>query len=148
MNRECRSCARIALDAEIMIGYSQTGFVRARVREIGLGGLYVETAASLALDRPVEIIFRAPANGISRTHRWRATVRHIAADGVGLKYEPFVLTELPALLRLLQAAERQALERAEERTGLRFDGGMGKVSTVPGPSTGLRQDRRTPGREP
>lgn len=120
MNRERRCCARNALDTEILIGYSQSGFVRARARDISLGGLGVETNASFPLDRPVEIIFRAPANGTPRTHRWRATVKHVAPDGAGLKYEPFVLTELPALLWLLQVAEHRGLECAEKRTGLGF----------------------------
>ena len=140
MNTERRCCARNALDTEIMIGYSQSGFVHARVHDISLGGLGVETTASLALDRPVEVIFRASANGAPRTHRWRATVKHIAPDVIGLKYEPFVLTELPALLGLLQAAERQALERAEERTGLRLDSDPGYASPPPAPSSERRQD--------
>ncbi len=148
MEKEHRCCTRNTLDTEIMIGYSQTGFVRARVRDISLGGMGVETTVPFAPDRPVELIFRASANGAPRTHRWRATVKHIAPDGVGLKYEPFVLTELPALLGLLHAAERQAMERAGERTGLSLDSGQADASPVPAPSSGLRRVGRTPAREP
>jgi hypothetical protein len=144
VKKEHRCCARSTLDREIMIGYPQTGFVRAHVRDISLGGMYIETTALLTLNRPVELIFRVSANGAPRTHRWRATVRHIATDGAGLKYEPFVLTELPALLRLLRAAERQDLERNDERIGLRLDRDRGHASPAPTPSSGLRQDNQTP----
>ncbi len=146
MHRERRCCARNTLDSEIMIGYSQTGFVHAHVRDISLGGMGIETTVTLALDRPVELIFRASANGTPRTHRWRATVKHVAPDGVGLKYEPFVLTELPALLGLLQAAERQAMECAGERAGLNLDRGLDHETTAP--ASGLRRGGWTPAREP
>lgn len=112
MQREHRCCVRKALNREIMVGYSQTGFSRVHVRDIGLGGMRIEAAIPLAVNRPVELLIRASSNGTSRSHRWRATVRHVSPDGVGLKYEPFVLTELPALLELLQAADRQGMDCA------------------------------------
>lgn len=148
MQTEHRCCARKVLDREIMIGYLQTGFTRVRVRDIGLGGMRVDAAIPLAVNRPVELLLRAPGNDSPQAHRWRATVRHISSDGVGLKYEPFVLTELPTLLELLRDADRQAMECAEERTELGLDSGLDHTLPVPAPSTGHRQGRRTPEREP
>jgi hypothetical protein len=144
MQKESRCCARKVLDREIMIGYPQTGFTRARVRDIGLGGMRVDAAIPLVLDRPVELLLRIPANGSPHTHHWRATVRHISPDSVGLMYEPFVLTELPTLLELLQAADRQAMDDA--RAGkLPKPGSPADAPRLPAPFTERRQDSRTSG---
>lgn len=110
MQKELRCCARKLLDREVMIGYTQSGFTRTRVRDIGLGGIRVDAAIPLAVDHPVELVFRTSIDGALQTHRWRATVRHVSSDGAGLKYEAFVLTELPMLLELLQAADRQVAD--------------------------------------
>lgn len=143
MEKEHRCCARKALDRELMIGYPQTGFVRAQVRDISLGGMCIETTASLALNTPVELLFRAQANGAPRMHRWRATVRHIAPEGIGLRYEPFVLTELPALLGLLQAADLQAADKARAGNPPGFGSSPVSATPVAAPSGGPQQDDRT-----
>lgn len=124
MQTEHRCCARKALDREIMIGSPQAGYVRARVRDVSLGGMGIETAGALVLNTPVELLFHTSAGTIEEIHRWQATVKHATPDGAGLEYAPFVLTELSALLGLLQEAERQSLQLTEERTGLRFRNGL------------------------
>lgn len=104
MKRERRYCTCKALDREIMIGYPPAGFIRARARDVSLGGMWVETAAPLPSNRPLELLIRTSANGADETHRWRATVRHSSPNGIGLMYQPFDAAELPVLLGLLRDA--------------------------------------------
>lgn len=143
MHREHRCCARQVLDREIMIGYPPYGFIRARVRNISLGGLCVETAAPLAINRRVELLFHTSADNTEETHRWQATVTHAAPSGVGLKFDPFVLTELTALLGLLQAADRQAMDKAKAWNQPRPGRSTVPAPPVPALSSGPRPDGRT-----
>lgn len=143
MQTEHRCCARKVIDREIMIGSPQAGFVRARMRDVSLGGMGIETAGALAPNRPVQLLFRTSAGTIEEIHRWQATIKHATPDGTGLQYAPFVLTELPALLGLLQEAERQSLQLTEERTGLRLRNGLGRAAPAPALSRTVQQDGRT-----
>lgn len=143
MQREHRCCARQELDREIMIGYSPGEFIRARVRDIGLGGMLIEPTSPLAIHRRVELQFHTSADNTEKTHRWQATVTHAAPSGVGLNFDPFALTELSTLLGLLQAADRQAMDKAKARNQLRPGGFAVPASSVPAVSSVPRPDGRT-----
>jgi PilZ domain len=58
------------------------GEERSRVRNLSLGGLFVETAKSTAVGEPVKLYFLVQEGQIMA----QALVRHVKSDGVGLKF--------------------------------------------------------------
>jgi hypothetical protein len=86
MEHRCNMRRAVSLDANIQCRGS--GLLVGRIRNIGLGGLFVETGwRRPALNTIVELSFNIPLNGELYPCRLRALVVHRSECGAGLMFE-------------------------------------------------------------
>lgn len=106
MSVEHRGGNRRPLVVDIMIDCPRLGLMPARTRDVGLGGMFVETARSLVVNQIVTVRFgSAPAGPV---YRWQAVVVHTTPHGAGLMFDGLEPAELAAVLEALRAAHADA----------------------------------------
>lgn len=112
MSMEHRWDTRKATAVEAVVRYPALGLVRGKVRNIGLGGMYVETGAiTFNVNTPVDVTVRIgkhSADGLFHMHAW---VVWTGASGAGLMFRAFDDTSYAALQELV--SERQTLLQRE-----------------------------------
>ncbi len=108
MSMEHRWNTRKATAFEAVVRYPGLGLVRGKVRNIGFGGMYLETGAiAFNVNTPVDVTVRVrkhAADGLCHMHAW---VVWTGASGAGLMFRAFDDTSYAALQELV--FERQAL---------------------------------------
>ncbi len=86
MEHRCNVRRPVSLDA--VVESRALGRIPCRVRNIGLGGVFVETPRlKPAVNSIVELSFVAPLDGTSQCCRMLAIVVHHTERGVGLMFE-------------------------------------------------------------
>jgi hypothetical protein len=120
MGMEHRCGTRRRIDASVIVDCRPVGLVRARIQNIGVGGLYLKMrpVTGIANDR-VRIIFMRRDRGVYRLYRMPAVVIRWTREGAGLMFSELASTSFYALLAILLAEERRtAAEKvATHRTG-------------------------------
>jgi PilZ domain len=90
----------IALD--VLVHYRSFGVVRGKARDIGVGGMFVETGAiTLNLNALVEVNVRTQKDVTDRPYRLRALVVRTAPHGAGLMFRSFDQASYGVLRELL-----------------------------------------------
>jgi hypothetical protein len=109
MGMEHRCGTRRAIDAGIFVDCRPAGLVRARVRNISVGGLYVKMRPmpGLANDQ-VSVIFVRRERGVSRVYRLPAIIVRWTREGAGLMFTELTSNSFYALLAILLAEERRS----------------------------------------
>jgi len=100
---EHRCGARHPLTATVTL-YSREGeFVRARMSEVSISGMFVETPAEMfCLNSVIDLEMTVPGTAGLRTYRWKAMVIRKTDHGVGLMFDH---VRPPAIVRLMASAE-------------------------------------------
>ncbi len=99
---EHRWSERKARTLDAMLGYSPSGFVRAKVRNASVGGAFVETdTLSLHVNTPVDLMLRLPKRGVSAFRRLPALVIWMEQGRAGLMFRSFDQSMQAALRALL-----------------------------------------------
>lgn len=107
--RDYRFYARMPLRLEAEISVQQWPVGCFRVRDIDMGGLFVETRdADLYPNDVVDIVFIG-SNGAESPHNFRARVVRHSPDGVGLMFLDYDQASLGALLEVMVAAKERLL---------------------------------------
>lgn len=84
---EHRWSNRRPLDGEVALSHPRYGFVRGTVRDISIGGMFVETGRiGLPVNTPVVVSFRLQSGSQSDHYRLHAMVVRTAERGAGLMY--------------------------------------------------------------
>lgn len=104
---EHRCSIRISSELSAMVNCRRVGVVHATIRDVGLGGMFVETG-SIALRRntPVDVTVRVPEDGADRLYRLRAWVVWAGQRGAGLMLRTFDGASYAALRTLMSGAPR------------------------------------------
>jgi hypothetical protein len=84
---EHRWSGRRFLGGEVTLSHPRYGIIHAVVRDISLGGMFVETGrVELPLNTPLAVSFRLQNGGYASHHRLHAMVVRTADDGAALMY--------------------------------------------------------------
>jgi hypothetical protein len=87
---EHRCSIRIPSKFDVVVHCRRVGTVPATIRDVGLGGMFVETgSAVLHPNTPVDVTTRVPENGADQLHRFRAWVVWTGRCGAGLMLRSF-----------------------------------------------------------
>ena len=87
---EHRCSIRVPSEIDAVVNCRKVGVVHATVRDVSLGGLFVETGPMrLRLNTPVNVIVRVAENGAARLYRLRAWVVWTGPYGAGLTLRSF-----------------------------------------------------------
>lgn len=124
-----RCGARTPLDLEVSIESQSCGEMRARVRDISIGGMRLEAGADLSVYQPVIIKLSFPRG--SPAQRWQAMVVHAANGSAGVMFEFLRTAELQKLIELLRAADAQSRSLAPRSSR---EARQGPVRAHPSPS--------------
>jgi len=104
---EHRCSIRISSELDAMVNCRRVGVVHATIRDVGLGGMFVETGSiALRMNTPVDVTVRVPENGADRLYRLRAWVVWAGQRGAGLMLRSFDDTSYAALRTLVSGAWR------------------------------------------
>jgi len=111
MEHRCNRRQAVSLDANVQC--RRLGRMVGRIRNIGLGGLFIETGwRRPALNTIVELLFSIPLEGELCPCRIRALVVHRSERGVGLMFEelgPQIRSLLNRLTEHAPVAARHSL---------------------------------------
>lgn len=106
---ERRWVTRKAANVDVLIRQRSGNVLPGRIRDVSLGGLFVETdGGRLEADSDVALAFARAENGDRRIRSLRAVVARRTANGIGLRINDFSWQTLPALLTLLTDDTRPA----------------------------------------
>ena len=87
---EHRCSIRIPSNFDAVVNCRRAGTVPATIRDVGLGGMFVETGSTvLRPNTPVDVTARVPENGTDKSHRLRAWVVWTGRCGAGLMLRSF-----------------------------------------------------------
>jgi hypothetical protein len=87
---EHRCSIRMPIKFDAVIHCRRVGTVPATIRDVGLGGMFVETGSTvLHPNTPVDVTTRVPENGADKLHRLRAWVVWTGRCGAGLMLRSF-----------------------------------------------------------
>lgn len=82
---EHRCSIRISSEFDAVVNCRRAGVVRATIKDVGLGGMFVETdSIKLHPNTPVDVTMRVPENTANRPYRLRAWVVWTGRGGAGL----------------------------------------------------------------
>ncbi len=86
---EHRCGVRRVIDVRVFVAVRSFGVVKARARNISIGGLYVQATASIPQNARVDVVFVRRHHNIYRLYRLPAVVMRGAADGAGVMFSEF-----------------------------------------------------------
>jgi hypothetical protein len=87
---EHRCSIRIPIKFDAVVHCRQVGTIPATIRDVGLGGMFVETGSTvLRPNTPVDLTTRVPQNGADKLHCLRAWVVWTGRRGAGLMLRSF-----------------------------------------------------------
>lgn len=87
---EHRCSIRIPIKFDALVNCRRAGTVRATIRDVGLGGMFVETGSTaLRPNTPVDVTMSVPENGADSLYRLRAWVVWAGRSGGGLMFRSF-----------------------------------------------------------
>lgn len=99
---EHRWSARCFLGGEVTVSHPRYGILHAVLRDISLGGMFVETGrVELPVNAPVVVSFALQNGGYSSHHRLHAMVVRAADDGAALMYLDSSADTIRPLRRML-----------------------------------------------
>ncbi len=111
MLQERRRAARISVDIPVNVRVTELGILKARVSDLSIGGLALQSAWPLQIDREVSLVFSLPGtNGMVRIAG--RVVNGNAAGRAGVRFS-FVPEEDLNLLESWLATELAKLENAD-----------------------------------
>ena len=106
---EHRCSIRISTELNAVVNCRRVGVVHTRIRDVGLGGMFVETGSvALHVNTPVDVTVRVPQNGADRLYRLRAWVVWSRQSGAGLTLRSFDDASDVALRKLVLRERRVA----------------------------------------
>lgn len=122
---EHRCSIRIASEFDAVVNCRCVGVVHATIRDIGLGGMFVETGSiALRLNTPVDVTVKVPEKGAYRQYRLPAWVVWSGPSGAGLMLRSFDRAAYVVLRKLVLADPGRVTpgnarpdEIARDRTG-------------------------------
>jgi hypothetical protein len=104
---EHRCSIRISSELDAVVNCRQVGVVHATIRDIGLGGMFVETGSiALRMNTPVDVTVRVAENSAHRLYRLRAWVVWSGQSGAGLMLRSFDDASYAAVRTLVSGARR------------------------------------------
>lgn len=99
---EHRWSARKPITGNVIVECPRVGLVRAVMRDVGLGGMFVENSTvNLPLNAPVSVIFDLPESGRGDGYCLQAMIVRRNANGAGIMFldpEPDVLRSMRTAL--------------------------------------------------
>jgi hypothetical protein len=115
MLQERRRAARVSIDIPVTVRVSELGVIEARVSDLSVGGLALQCAQQLPIDRDVSLVFSLPrTNDVVRVNG--RVVNGNANGRAGIRFS-FVPEEDLCLLERWLATELAKLENAEMPLG-------------------------------
>jgi len=78
-----------------------------KVRDIGMGGLFLEIKKAFPRDTVVELKFKVSASGLDTKHRIRATVARASDSGLGMMFCDFDAGTFRSLQEVLRYVQGQ-----------------------------------------
>ncbi len=108
---ESRWSQRRKVSLAVDIIEADTRLEHCRTRDVGLGGVFVETSTGHhpAKDAEVELLFKLVGNDQRLIlHRLRAKVVRVTEDGVGLMFQGFDTNSFRSLQEIMRQAEPPA----------------------------------------
>jgi hypothetical protein len=106
MGMEHRWSARNPAGFEAIVKYPPLGWMRAKVRNTSLGGMFIETGpVALNINTPVELLIERQGNPARTPYQLRAMVVRAVPGGAGLMFMRFDDTTSGALPELLIAGD-------------------------------------------
>lgn len=116
---EHRCSIRISSELSAIVNCRRVGVVHATIRDIGLGGMFVETGSiALRMNTPVDVTVRVPENGADRLYRLRAWVVWAEQRGAGLMLRSFDDASYAALRTLVSGARRLHVPASRHADGI------------------------------
>lgn len=107
MEQRCGS--RKAIDIDAVIDYGAARPLPGRIRDVSIGGVYVEiTPSLLSPHQPIRLSFTVEGPGARIEYHWRGVVIRIGEAGAGLMFESADPGDQKGMLTLLQLAEYAA----------------------------------------
>jgi hypothetical protein len=104
---EHRCSIRISSEVDAVVNCRRVGVVHATIRDVGLGGMFVETGSiALRLNTPVDVTVRVPGNGGHRPYRLRTWVVWVGSGGAGLMFRSFDDAAAIVLRKLVLGSSR------------------------------------------
>ena len=101
-NMEHRCSTRNLVVLNAVLDCRSFGLVPAKVRDVGLGGMFVETGLiTLRPNTPVEVAVSVQSNGVNKRHHFRALVVWTERCGAGLMFRSFDDAAYGALHKLV-----------------------------------------------
>jgi len=106
MGMEHRWGQRTPLTCEVLIGQRSHKLVRGRIRDVSIGGMFVETPkARLAVHSVVDIVFVEHWGRVIRIHRLPAVVVRASTTGVGVMFGQLNPKEYSTLMSFAAAKQ-------------------------------------------
>lgn len=99
---EHRCSIRISSEFDAVVNCRRAGVVRATIRDVGLGGMFVETSSiALRPNTPVDVTMRVPKSAANRPYHLGAWVVWTGRSGAGLMLRSFDDATYSALRKLV-----------------------------------------------
>lgn len=103
MERRWTTRTRMGLNVDVAFeGGALTG---CRTRDIGLGGVFVDSGDQLPLGQFVEITFKVPDGSAIEDAKIRAKVVRTVSEGMGFMFRDFDATAFRALQRVMRVKD-------------------------------------------
>ena len=103
---EHRWSMRKPVHDRITLNCPPIGILHANIRDVSLGGLFIDTDAALNINTPVELLFSAKEkSGMLKTDHIDALVVRKTKQGVGLMFHKFNSATFRILRKLLLSEE-------------------------------------------
>jgi hypothetical protein len=107
MATERRENPRFSMMLECAINIDNRGYRRCKTRDISQDGVFVVTGVtSIAHNPAVQLAVKTTIEGHSEVHQYRALIRHVSRDGVGLFFSQPDAPGARSLVDLVMTAGR------------------------------------------
>ncbi len=111
---EQRWSPRTQADLDVDLSFHGEVVSGCKVRDIGMGGLFVEVEKEFPRDSVVELKFKITADGQETKHRIRATVARAGGSGLGMMFCDFDAGTFRSLQEVMHYIQGQGSPRASE----------------------------------
>lgn len=106
---EQRWSPRTRADLDVDLSFRGEILSNCKVRDIGMGGLFIEVKKEFPRDTVVELKFNLKADGQDTRHRLRATVARASDNGLGMMFCDFDAGTFRSLQEVLHYVQGQDL---------------------------------------
>ncbi len=110
---EQRWSPRTRADLDVDLSFRGEIVSECKVRDIGMGGLFVEVEKAYPRDTVVELKFKIQSDGQETRHRIRATVARTSEQGLGMMFCDFdagTFRSLQEVLHYVQGSSTPSLQ--------------------------------------